>query len=43
MNMSRQMVKMLDWYLYNGEIKPTESISDARWKAIIKFIKLHLL
>ena len=31
--------KVINWIVYNGEVKPTESISDARWKAMLKHIK----
>lgn len=31
--------KMINWVVYNGDVKPTESISDARWRAMVKQIK----
>jgi hypothetical protein len=45
MKTSRYTEKMIDWVSYNGDAafflrtaKPTESISDARWAAMLKHI-----
>lgn len=35
--------KMINWVAYNGDVKPTESISDARWRAMVKHIKREFL
>lgn len=34
--------KMINWVAYNGDVKPTESISDARWGAMVKQIKREI-
>lgn len=34
--------KMVNWVAYNGDVKPTESISDARWRAMVKHIKREI-
>jgi hypothetical protein len=31
-------IKATNWIAYNGTAKPTESISDARWAAMVKRI-----
>lgn len=35
---SKYTLKMIDWVLYKGTVKPSESISDARWAAMVKHI-----
>lgn len=38
MKMSKYLGKMINWVLYNGTVKPSESITDARWRAMVAHI-----
>jgi hypothetical protein len=35
--------RAINWVIYNGEHKPTEGISDARWKAMVNHLKTQCL
>lgn len=41
--MSRYLNKMINWVTYNGDFKPTEGISDNRWRAMLAHIKREYL
>lgn len=41
--MSRYLRKMIDWVAYNGDAKPTEGITDARWRAMVRHIRREYL
>ena len=43
MKLWRSQVKFTNWICYNGSRKPTESISDARWAAMVKHIVREFL
>ena len=35
--------KMINWISFNGNVKPTEGISDVRWAAMVKHIRREYL
>lgn len=35
----KQLERFIIWVAFNGDEKPTESISDARWRAIVTHIR----
>jgi hypothetical protein len=35
---NRQLNKFAYWIIFNGEVKPSEDISDGRWSAIVRYI-----
>jgi len=41
--MERYLIKMINWVTYNGDAKPTESISDGRWRAMVAHIRREYL
>lgn len=42
-SLSKYTIKMIDWILYNGNVKPSDSISDGRWNAMVKHISREYL
>lgn len=41
--MNAQIVKFANWITFNGNVKPSEGISDGRWAAIVKYIRREIL
>jgi len=43
LKMSKYLQKIINWIAYNGTAKPSDSISDARWAAMVKHIQREYL
>lgn len=43
MRISRYLQKMINVVAYHGDAKPTASISDARWRAMVAHIRREFL
>ena len=43
MKVSRYLSKMVNWVAFKGDLKPTNDISDARWRAMYRHIMREYL